>query len=109
MSAVYGIEWSGSTLASEVWIEYTGAVYTVYHLTIVSGLVENIGAHSENTLNHSFLSSGSEKQNVIFGSESNRNGSVYSAQVYCGCESDGMFLCNWVDGFYWVMRVKSKA
>jgi hypothetical protein len=68
-----GLEWSGSTVASEVWIEYTDIVYTVYDLTIVSAMVENIGAHSENARNHSFLSSGSEKQNVIFGSESNSN------------------------------------
>jgi hypothetical protein len=51
-----GLEWPGSTLASEVWIEYTGAVYTVYDLTIVSAMAENIGAHPENAPNHSFLS-----------------------------------------------------
>jgi hypothetical protein len=64
--------------------------YTVYDLTIVSGMVENIGPHPESAQNHSFLRSGSEKQMLIFGSESNSNGQVYSTQVYSGCESDGL-------------------
>lgn len=85
-----GLEWPGSTLASGVWIEYTGVWYTVYDLTIVSDMVENIGAHPESAQNHSFLRSGSEKQMLIFGSESNSKGQVYSTQVYSVWPSDGL-------------------
>ena len=97
-----GLEWPGSTLASGVWIEYTGVVYSVYDLTIVSGMVENIGPDPGSAQNHSLLVSGREKVILIFGSESNRRAQVYSMQVYCGCQSDGL-VCNWVLWVLWVL------
>lgn len=100
-----GLEWPGSTHASGVWFEYTGTWYTVYDLTTVSSMVDNIGPHPESAQNHSFLALGGEKLISIFGSESNSNAQVYSRQVNWGSQNDGL-MCNWVYGFYWVIRVK---
>ena len=85
-----GPEWSGTTHTSGVWFEYTGACIPVYDLTTVSSMVENIYVHPRSVQNHPFLTSVREEQFLIFGSESDSNGQVYSMQVYSVWPSDGL-------------------